>query len=356
MTPYHFKKADQGDQPAIDQLLNTAIMPGWISLSYQSAAGHHAPLWADVDHNSIIGYHGETPTGMASCSVFPCHFQGKRQRLAWFNQLRIATRFQSKPVILRDGMAAIHTHLRQNDPGWYLVSIVADNARARRLVQAGLPGFPRFEPLFRYHSLAFGSRRYQHPKNVRHATAHDMTNLRNFLNQQSQHRPLSPYITDFGSFQNLTPQDFLIAEDNGTITGTVAVWQQSPEKRMIVHGYTAQLARFRPVVNLFSRIINLPRLPPEGHELSNAFLSFLTTCTSQIAKDLVRAALNIAHQRGVAMATLGLAQDDKLLAPLCKAFGHRDYESVIYAVTLSPDHPMPLKDDFRNSKIEIGLL
>ncbi len=353
---FRFDVAGPGDDPAIAALLEGSELPGWIALSYRAAPGRHGPLHPAADGKSLIVRDAAgTPVGMATRTVMPGYFGGKVQPIGWIGQLRLAPEFRNRPKLLRGGFDLFRRALHSKDTPWYLASILSENTRAKRLLEAGLPGFPRFEPLTDYVTLAY---RTGGAGPVDLARPEDMAAIAAFLNQQNQNRPGMVWMDPTGpEWKGLRARDFLLARRNGAIVGVVALWDQRPLHRLHVAGYAPMLRRLRPLVNIAGALTGVPRLPAVGQDLASAFLSFLTVQNNDpaLAKSLINAARAEAARRGLAMVVAGLAADDPMLRSL-QSLRHRAYRSCIYGVTWFDGDRLPPKAAFDGMKLEIGLL
>ncbi|MGB8814399.1 MAG: hypothetical protein WCC57_14565 [Paracoccaceae bacterium] len=358
MTAPAFHIADPGDAKAIAELLDTSTLPGWITLSFRAAAGRHGPLHPGARIRTLIG-----PAGMATRSVLPGFFNGQPAEIGYIGLLRIAPAFRHHPKLLRAACDQFRAQVHNADETpWYVASILSDNTAAKRLLTANLPGLPKFTQINDYHTLAFRPKTARNTADVRQATAQDIPALIDFINGQNQSRPLAPRLTpgDFTTtaWPNLRPADFLIAQSNGQITGTIALWDQRPHHQIHVSAYAPPLGPLRGIVNAIAPLIGQPHLPAIGQTLGTAALSFFTTAPDdgKTAVALITAARHLAHARGLQLTTLGLCTDDPLLPILCKTLRHRRYDSCIYGVTWQDGETLPDPKLFAGMKLDIGLL
>ena len=113
----------------------------------------------------------------------------------------------------------------------------------------------------------------------------------------------------------------------------------------------------RRVLNLAAPITGLPRLPPPGADLDAAFLAFLTVGDgeTETAISFVNAGRELAARKGLALVSLGLAEDDPLLRVLSRAFRHRSYVSDIYRIAW-PAEAGSVAPPIVHPKVEVSLL
>ncbi|MFZ2102055.1 MAG: hypothetical protein WAU86_15970, partial [Oricola sp.] len=279
---FRYRVAEPRHDAAIAGLMNAFAIPGWIALAYRTEPGRHPPLRPDARSATVIGERLEDGRlgGMATRSMLPSFLGGKPRDIGWLGQLRIDAAFRNRVHLLRAGFEAVRTFL--HDPAetpWYLASIIEGNDAARRILEAGLDGFPLFESLFDYMVLAMTvpARRGDFPRSVRRAGPGDMAAISAFLDGQNRPRDFAPRIGDAVSgpaaWAGLAPGDFLIHETDGRIDGAAAVWDQRPFRSFAVTAYRPPLGRLRPLINLASPLTGLPRLPAPGDALGQAYLS-----------------------------------------------------------------------------------
>lgn len=366
---FSFQLASTEQDQAVANLLNDNAIPGWISLSYRTQPGLHRPMRRDAYSHTVIGLRlsDGLAGGVASRSYYPCFLAGRPASIGWLNQLRIAPRFRNRPHLLRSGFDAIDAlpacpRLTPPAAPWSLASVIADNRTARRILEANIEGFPRFDPLFDYRVFAIAARKAHLPPFVRRAAIEDQAAIMGFLNTQNRDRDLAPRLTSvdelFHGWAGLSIHDFLIYERAGEICGVIAVWDQLPFRSMHVVGYQQPLARLRPLVNLVARPTGLPRLPPPGQDLRQVYLTLLTTAKddAEVMQALVLAALSLAKQKGAELAVIGLAESDPLAPLLQRNFRHRSYDSTIYRICRQDKLNPAFMSSFHRPKVEIGLL
>ena len=356
-----FGLAGPEDAAAVSELLGLS-MPGWVELSMESGPDHLTPLHPGARHTVMLARRdGDgAPAGMVSRTDLPSFVDGAPALVAWLGQWRIAPAWRGRPALLRAGFAAARLLDGETPPSCYLAAIVADNAPARRLLEAGLRGFPEATRLFGLRTLAIPARRAR-THDVRLAEAGDMPAIVAFLDGENRQRALAPRMDDgsdlaAGRWPGLRPSDFLVMGASGAITGAAALWDQAPHRRVVVRGYHARLAAMRGLLNLAAPITGLPRLPPAGAALDAAFFAFLTVRDGdeEAAISLLRTGLDLAARRGLALVSLGLADDDPLLRIVSRAFRHRSYASDIYRIAW-PDNATATLDIDR-PKVEAALL
>lgn len=339
------------DYPQIEALLAQTDMPGWVSLSFQAdlSAG---PAHPGAMTHTVTARDDGVIVAMASNTTMP----SRHGPVSWLGGLRVAPSHRGQPGLMRGGLDAIREHLLPNPPDWQMAAIVADNLPAKSLLTRGLKNFPTFTPKIEYTTFAMRAQKTR-VANVRIATDSDLLEIAETL--ASEERPLAAHFErseDFADWQGLGVTDFLLAETNGTVRGLVALWDQRAMRRYVVTRYRGGVRFLRPFWNAAGSITGQPSLPPKGHAINVASLSFLTAETPEIATDLIRAGLSLAADRGLGMVNLGLAHDDPLFDMVTTTFRHQPYRSTLYGVTWPGGKKLPSDWFFRNTKVELALL
>jgi hypothetical protein len=161
--------------------------------------------------------------------------------------------------------------------------------------------------------------------------------------------------------RGLAPTDFAVALRDGRVIGCAACWDQRAFKQVRVRGYPRGVAQFRPVLNLFSPALGVPRLPPVGAQLQNAYVSHVAVDAEHdgdglVLTALVREAGTVARSKQAEYVIVGLSSRDAALSTIKRTFRHRAYESILY-VAFWPDGELLARAlDGRPSNPELAIL
>ncbi len=327
------------DDPAIRALLRRQPMDGAIRLSFEREPS--ARLAAAVEgerHFTAVARERETGrvVGLGSRAVRSVWLDGEPAKLGYLAQLR-APGLASCRRLVAAGYDACEASRRSDELPYDLTSIVADNVRARRLLERGLPGLPAYRRLCRYVTLTIPTVPRNGPTRVRRGSVALLPAVVACLGRNLRRYQLAPLWTedDFRSAartRGLEAGDFLVAGGPGHVAGCVAVWDQRGFKQVVVRGYAPPLGRLRLLVNAYMRLVGLPRLPPPGRPLALAHLSHLAVDDDrqEVAVELIRAARRAAARRGLDYLVLGLAEANPMLPALRRAFPARELVTLLY--------------------------
>jgi hypothetical protein len=349
-----------------------------LSLEREPDSRFAASIEGDL-HETIVVRHrqDDEAVAIASRSVRTAFLNGTPTPLGYVGQLRIDQRYRRHRRLLDAGFRFAHElherHARASTaaPQIYLASVVADNIPARRLLGRRATGWPTFEPIDALVSLAIPLDRrptisLPSGVHIRRGSADLVDDIVSCLDRNGprfQFRPvwtrgdlLSPMRT-----RGLAPTDFAVALRDGRVIGCAACWDQRAFKQVRVRGYPRGVAQFRPVLNLFSPALGVPRLPPVGAQLQNAYVSHVAVDAEHdgdglVLTALVREAGTVARSKQAEYVIVGLSSRDAALSTIKRTFRHRAYESILY-VAFWPDGELLARAlDGRPSNPELAIL
>jgi len=355
--------ATANDDAGIRALLRSQPMDGAIrvSLEREPAAG----IEGDTHHTVVVRDDRGRIAGVGSRSVGNVWFNGQPARLGYLGTLRRDPKLVGFFRLLRAGFAKLETTRRSDELPFDLTSVVADNLAARRALERGLPGLPRYEPWREYVTLIIPTSRRAPRRDPAVARAHadDLPAVVDLLSTHARNYQFAPQYTedDFRSpnrSRGLSIDDFLLFRENGEAQGCLAIWDQRAFKQIIVHDYSPALSRARPFLNLLFSTLNRPTLPPRGSPLRVAAPSHaaLYDDNPDAATRLIAHARHAAALRNIDYLLLGLPADSAKLRTLRRAFKPREYRSVLYLVSHRERAAWPAQPDARPTHVEVATL
>ncbi len=308
------------------------------------------------EHEFIVARapHADDVVAFGSRSFYDGYVDGRRKRLGYVSQLRVTPGRADTYRLLRRGYTLLNEidSTARRDPHtapFYLTTIVHDNVRARRLLERGLHGLPVYRPLARFVTLVVPVRRgwLRHPRGprwtgriergatafARHRSGISACLQHNAARLQfARHWSASELASE--ATPGLTAEDFCIAVRDGQVVGCLAHWDQRALKQVVIRGYARRLALVRPIYNALAPLRGTPALPPVGSALAQSFISHIAVDGDdpECFLDLFEAVRERAAERHIELLTLGFAHGHPLLRVTKRAFAHRAYESILYAV------------------------
>jgi hypothetical protein len=337
---YHVELATPADEPALRRLLRDSPMEGAISLSLEREP--ELGLAAAVEgrrHVAVVARDpGGSPVALATRTVRTAFVDGEPAQIGYLGQLRVLPELRGNLRVLRLGTSLLRGCRRADELPFDFTSIVSDNLRARRLLEAGIDRLPAYQPIGEMVTLAFATARAPRRAALVRGSIERLPEIAAFLRADGARRQLAPCptVADLASTERargLAPRDFLLAEQDGRLVGCGAIWDQRGFKQAVVRGYAPHLRLLRPLLATVGPALGLPRLPPVGTALASAFLAFLAVADDDRAvfDALLDAALVEARARRLELLALGLAADHPLLGAAQRR-PHRAYRSTLYAV------------------------
>jgi hypothetical protein len=336
---FAFKVAGKSQEAEIRRLLRENPTRGRISLSLEREPDYFAD--ADVpgeEKQTIIAHANGSIACMGSCTVRQRFVNGRSRRVGYLGGLRLDSAFAGRFDIVRRGYAFFREIESVTPADFYFTSIAADNERARRFLERGVPGMPLYEHLGEFVSVVIHTARAVTSRlPVPSCVRIDKESVSR-LNAHNRLCQLSPCwsVDELMRLEQLGLKGAVTIESEDARAGA-ALWDQRGYKQTVIRGYSPALAIARPAANLVARVLGQPRLPAADTILANAFISQLTVDpeSSPTLIELIKVLRHMASQRGIEFLTLGFASDDPRLATVRSNFSPREYLTRLYLVRWS---------------------
>lgn len=340
-----FDLARRADDSEIRRLLRENPMPGRISISLE----REPDFFADADlpgefKQNIVARERGPVVCVGSCTFRPRYVNGRPLRVGYLGGLRLDGHWAGRFDILRRGYEFFRDLQAGTPAPFYFTSVAADNERARRFLERGLPGLPIYEPIGEFVTLLIPTCRSGNPQAAEwkidrgFPDSFPAQQLIDFVNERNRLCQFAPCWTadEWTSLKQLGLQesDFCILSKGGRTAGCGALWDQRRFKQTVIRKYAPSLAFARPVLNAFARTMGQPRLPAVGEGLANAFACHIATHPNEptVLVSLMKQLRAMANQRGIELLTLGFALNHPGLATVRDNFRCREYRSRLYLV------------------------
>jgi hypothetical protein len=302
------------------------------------------------------------PVGMYSCAFLPVHMNGRPEQAGYLGGLRVCRPYRHKLSVIKNGFASIQVLMpfRGTAPCWF-TSVASENAAARRLLEARLPGMPIYRPAGELETLVLDVRQGRVGRLLRQATRQDVPALVDFFNRQARVYQFAPLLNEtqllaLTGGKGLTLGDFWLLKDGRDIRGCLAVWDQRPFKQSVIRGYRFPLSALRVVYNAWASVTNRLHLPAPGERLEHAFLAFVAfdVAAESVYMDAVREGLTKVRDKGAHAGVLGLSPQNALMHVLKAGLRTHVYRTCIETVAWTDDAQLQL--DGRPLQPEVALL
>jgi hypothetical protein len=353
-----YERARPDDDPVLRALMRDNPMAGTISVAFTREPDFFAAAAIEGRHQTMVARAGDTPVAVFGRSTRMRWVGGSPRRVGYLSSLRVDPAWRGRPGMFRRGFDLVRrVHAEEGDAEpWLFTSIIEDNAPARRLLEANVPGFPTYQPIGVFCTLALPTwRRRQGRIPARSATEADREGIVACLDRNLSRTDLAPaWTADDLCGRDLSISDFVVVERHGRIAAVCALWDQSRFKQTIVASYAGGIGHVRGLLNAAAPLLGVPRLPPPGGPLVHGYLSHLAV--DDDAPDLALAVLAEAHGRAVgrgwAYVMTGLAERHPLRTLVSRHFGAMEYRAVLYTVSFDG----PISPIARLPHVEIAIL
>jgi len=335
-----FSLATPTDDSEIRRLLRESAMPGRISISLEREPDYFAETRSTAGtKETIVARERGRVVCVGNCAVRARFVNGAVRQVGYLGGLRLDSASAGRFEILRRGYDFFRELQSASPADYYFTSIAADNVPARRFLERGVRGMPKYEFLGEFVTLILPVGRAVRHGSVLEPPAGVPEELVEFLHRGNARYQLAPRWTVEelkGLSQLGWAGDFQVIRREGRIVACASLWDQRSFKQSVIRGYAPGLARWRLAHNFIAPILGSPRLPAVGAVVASAFVSHLTAVDGD-PRSIVSL---IARLRDVAsverpdlqMLTLGFAANDPRLEFMRKRFRHREYRSRLYLV------------------------
>ncbi len=335
-----FSLATESDEPDLRRLLRENRLGGRYQITLEREPNaFRADFEQAIFQAFIIARTRETgePVGLCEKVVWPAFVNDKLEQLPYIGALRVSEKYRNRITVLKGGFEALRLMARHDGELPYaLTSITSDNAVARRILTANLPGLPAYHPVGDFSTFAMRAKRTAVDAAIIPAADDDLAEVAEFLNRSNSHYDFSyawtePSLRSLSSF-GLRPEHFLLHRKCGKLRGCIAVWDQRGNRQTVMRAYPPSVSLLRPLANLAAPLVGFPRLPKNGAAINQAMLSHMAVENDDpyVFGALLSAGLSQARTRGFEVASTGFASSRRLREALLKQTRAIEYRTSLY--------------------------
>ena len=360
-----YRRARLDDDADLRAILRDGAMASWVTVSLEREPSYFSGENLMGESFTVIVHEDNVhpvPVGMYSCAFLPVHVNGRPERLGYLGGLRVCRPHRHKLRVIKNGFASIQVLMpdRGTVPYWF-TSVASENAAARRLLGARLPGMPVYRPVGELETLVLDAQQRRAKGLLQQATHRDVPALVDFFNRQACAYQFASLLNEtqllaLTGETGLTLGDFWLLKDGRDIRGCLAVWDQRAFKQFVIRGYRFPLNALRSAYNTWAGVMSRLRLPAPGERLEHAFLAFVAFdgAAENIYMDAVREGLVKVRDKGAHAGILGLSPQNTLARVLKSGLRTHIYRTCIQTVAW-PDDTQPQLDG-RPPQPEVALL
>lgn len=330
-----FRLATPADDACLRGLLRDNGMPTWVEMTLEREPSYFAQRDLCGRDWAVLATERDAVVGMYSAAVFPAWVNGKPERVGYLGGLRVRPEHRRRIRHLRAGYRSI-ANLAPERPSlpWWFTVVAADNAAARRLLEAGVPGLPRYRALGDYVTYALPRSRAQASGQWRRVRPDEWAAVLDWRARVATGFHLAPLI-DANIVAQVGAQSFYVATAGDAYVAMAALWDQRSFKQVVARRYHGGLRWAVPVYNAYARLARRIPLPREGAALDQVFIAFLAidpACRHDTARMRTLLADLLTHSPAP-VASLGLPSADPLQTAV-ESFKPMTYAARVYAVEL----------------------
>jgi hypothetical protein len=263
-------------------------MEGSIAVSFRREPSYFAGCRLQGDATQVVKC-VETASGrivgLGSRSTAQAFVDGRRVRIGYLSDLRLAPELRHGPLVARGYGMLRRLHAADPVP-FYTTVIYEGNAPALAALVGGRAGLPRYVDWGRLLTpaikLDFGVRQAGLAGvTLQRGSAARLPEIVEFLNRERSRKQFAPAVEapQFGGgrLEGLTPEAFYLAVRGGRIVGTLAAWDQSGIRQTHVERYPVVLGLARPLYNALAALATLRPLPAPGARIPYVYLACAAT-------------------------------------------------------------------------------
>lgn len=356
-----FSPACESDEPDLRHLLRENRLGGRYQITLEREPNAFGADFELADFQTFIVARARDtgePVGLCEKVVWPTFVDGAVQALPYIGALRVGKKYRNRIAVLKGGFEALRllAHYEGELP-FALTSITSDNAAARRILTANLPGLPAYHPVGDFSTFVMRTKQASSNALISKASDADLPEIAGFLNAtnsvfQFAYAWSETSLRNLGTF-GLKPEHFLIYRSGGRLRGCLAVWDQSANRQTVMRAYPPFLSVVFPFANFVAPLFGMPRLPKIGTAIRQAMLSHLAVedDDAEVFLALLSAGLSAARARNLDAAAIGLATSRTLCRALHDHTRAIEYRTSLYlahwpegtdaAASLKPATPHP---------------
>jgi len=351
--------ARPADDEALRGLLAARPMEGSILLAMEREpsyfvsldleAERHTTVVVEADPEDACPPHSPREDGggaifaMGARLVHRVALAGESALLGYLSHLRLAPGAPFSLRGMREAWACLLDERGEGELPFDLTSIASGNEPARRLLERGLPGMPRYHPVGEYEVQALPTvPRGREVPGVRVELAEGggggpgtAASGGEVAGGDGEAPAAALVLRGRGAGPSTVDPSFQVtAWAGGEPVAGFSVVDPTPWRQYVVRGYQGALAWGRPLANLALHFQGAPLLPPPGGRLRSGFITGFWCRQGQerALPSLVRAAAAEAGRKGLASLLHGAMAEDPQGEILASGYRPRRYRSTLYLV------------------------
>ncbi|MCA9239740.1 MAG: hypothetical protein KDA37_06060 [Planctomycetales bacterium] len=356
MSRFEFRLASRDDDSDLRRLLSSCPMDGGLAVLLCREPSYFDAVEIDGETVQIVTVRDRDTQeliGMGSRAIQRRFVAGVPCNVGYLSGLRLLPEYHGRAGLLARGYRMFRELHDDGLARFYLTTIAASNVSAISLLTSGRAPLPTYRDaglFYTYAAPPVTSTREASTVAIRTAELSDAPLIIDFLNDVASQREFSPvYALDelqsgAGRLHGLSIDSVLIAEVDGRLVGTLALWDQRSFKQSVVASYPWWLSWTRPLYNIVARRFGTTTLPAVGAPIDSRFAALFAVADDDIkaATALVNAGQQMLGRQGGSVLLFGMHELDPLL-PVLTRMKARQYLTRLYLVHWDDYEPPSLR-------------
>jgi hypothetical protein len=372
MAKFEFDLATPDDDAPLRRILAATPMDGAMSVSLRREPSYFDAAVVEGPFRQTIVARDRSSGRVAAMGARSVRLRwvcGEPVAVGYLSGLRCLPEYRSSGIIPRGYRYFRELHGDQRTSA-YLTTIADTNAAAIRLLTSGRAGLPQYHDCGRYITAAIpivpprrSARMLPSQVTIRPAEPTDLAAVLDFWNFVGPRRQFFPVYSpeDFfhpaAIFRDLQPGDLLLAFRGQELVGTLAAWDQTAFRQIVVERYSTALGWSRLAYNAWAAMRRQPRLPRPGQSFRwlTAALVAIDEDDESVFEALLEATMIRAAGKGWDCLLIGMHESDSLI----QCVRHRQaisYDTRCYVVCWSDGETFRERLDNRPPYLELGCL
>lgn len=333
-----YNLANDANEATLRSLLRDNPMPSWVDISMTREPYFFSNMNTVTKDYAVLARDGENAVGMYTCTLQTVFLNGMPCTLGYLGGLRVSEAYRNKIRVIKNGFKSLIRLIPTCDHPYWFTSVASDNKQARKLLERGLKGMPKYSKIGELTTFALPVAQGKGLKLWRTASETDITNIIEFYNRHASGLQLAPQL-DERWIRQIGIANFLIYGST-QIEACLAIWNQTQYKQVVINAYQPIIKMLRPLYNIYARCRNQIQLPAPGQQLNQSFLSFAAFSPS-VMSDMERLLKDALSHCQTPIAIMSLYSQHPSI-PVLKALKPIIYQTCLYTVSFGSP---PILDD-----------
>jgi hypothetical protein len=329
----HYTLATQDDDDALRSLLRENDMPAWVNISLEREPSFFAGKNPVTQEFAVIARSNNALVGMYTYAIQQVYCNEHASSLGYLGGLRVHKSYRNQLRVLKGGFASIDYLMPPSKNTFYFTSVGSENVKARRLLEAGVSGLPKYLLAGEIVTFALSITQGKASTNGwRVLTEEDIPAVLAFHAQQAIQYQFSPVLNEH-IIRYIGLNNFWIHYDNG-IEACAAIWDQSAYKQIVARQYRFPIDVLRPLYNIYARFTKRPCLPAVGTQISCCYFAYAAFSNNVLHKglELIKDLLRYCYTES---AIIGFHANHPMIK-ICQSLNALSYKTRIYVVGEQP--------------------